>query len=338
VTTSHQNRGARQKCIPLDSPAEWRAALQGIKHAFAHTWENCYAMHLTTRFTTYLYCFEAGNVRIVCPIAERQFEGHIDIVTPYGFSGFVGNGHCPQFSLHWNQFVEERGYVCGYVALNPIFAADSYFDSKEIYQSNILYFLDLTLGIDKLFSNLHKNRKRKLKDFDKTSFVMDRDALVNFFLERYPEFLRKVQAPPASYFTSETLTSLCSLHNVVIVGAGTVNKIESVYIFGHTPYAGDCLFNVAAPEGRHYATLLLWWGVNYLKSIGVPLLNLGGGVREEDSIARSKEFFRPIKVPFRALKQVYNQEIYEKLCLQRGRDPTDKTGYFPAYQSPEIPA
>jgi hypothetical protein len=312
--------------------------LQGIKHAFAHTWENCYAMHLTTGFTTYLYCFEARNVRIICPVAEREFKGHVDIVTPYGFSGFVGNGDCPQFPLYWNQFVHERGYVCGYIALNPIFATDAYFSSSEIYQSNILYFLDLTLGTDKLFSNLHKNRKRKLKEFDKTRFVLDRDALVNFFLETYPEFLHRIQAPPASYFTRETLASLCSLNNVVIVGAAKAEKIEAVYIFAHTPYAGDCLFNVAVPEGRHYATLLLWWGMNYLKSKGVPLLNLGGGVQEGDGIARSKEFFGAIKLAFRALKQVYNQKIYEDLCLRRGADPGDKTGYFPGYQSPTIRA
>jgi hypothetical protein len=337
VTTSHPNRGARQKSIALDSPAEWKAALQGIKHAFAHTWENCYAMHLTTGFTTYLYSFEDGSARIVCPIAEREFEGHVDIVTPYGFSGFVGNGNCPEFLLHWHQFVKERGYVCGYIALNPIFATDTYFNSSEIYRSNTLYFLDLTRGTDELWSNLDRNRKRELKGFDKIGFILNRNALTNFFVENYPEFLRRVQASPASYFNRRTLTSLCNLSNVVIVGAGALGKIEAVYIFGHTPYAGDCLFNVAVPEGRHHATSLLWWGVNYLKSNHVPLLNLGGGVQENDSIARSKERFGSLQLPFRALKQVYNEEIYKELCLRRGADPADKTGYFPAYRSPAPP-
>jgi hypothetical protein len=295
-------------------------------------------MHLTTGFPTYLYCFEAGNVRIVCPIAERQFEGHIDIVTPYGFSGFVGNGHCPEFSLHWRQFMKERGYVCGYIALNPVFATDAYFDSNEIYRSNTLYFLDLTRGIEELWSNLDRNRKRELKGFDKNDFILNRNALTNFFVGNYAEFLRRVQAPRAAYFAKETLISLCSLTNVVIVGAGTVGKVEAVYIFAHTPYAGDCLFNVAVPEGRRYATSLLWWGVNYLKSKQIPVLNLGGGIRENDSIAQSKERFGPIKLPFRALKQVYDQEIYEKLCRGRGSDPADKTGYFPAYRSPALPA
>ncbi len=294
-------------------------------------------MHLTTGFTTYLYCFETDSARIVCPIAEREFAGYIDIVTPYGFSGFVGNGHCPEFSLRWRQFVKERGYVCGYIALNPVFATDAYLNSNETYRSNTLYFLDLTRSIEELWSNLDRNRKRELKDLDKTNFILNRNALTHFFVENYPEFLRRVQASPASYFTRETLTSLCNLNNIVIVGAGAVEKIQAVYIFAYTRYASDCLFNVAVPEGRHYATALLWWGVNYLKSKQIPLLNLGGGVRENDSIARSKERFGPIKLPFRALKQVYNREIYEELCHRRAVDPTDKTGYFPAYRFSALP-
>ena len=66
--------------------------------------------------------------------------------------------------------MQERGYICGYIALNPMFEMNACFDSNEIYHSNTLYFLDLTLSLDKLFANLHKNRKRALKDFDKTPF------------------------------------------------------------------------------------------------------------------------------------------------------------------------
>src|SRR5215216_2711522 len=117
----------RQKCIPLSSPGEWKEALKGIKHTFAHTWENCYAMQLTTGLETYLYCFETGNIRIVCPISERVFQGHVDIVTPNGLPGFVGNSDYPDFSYHWKNFVKRQGYVCGYIGLNPIFDNDTYY-------------------------------------------------------------------------------------------------------------------------------------------------------------------------------------------------------------------
>jgi hypothetical protein len=72
----------RHQLISLDSPDEWRGALRGIPHAFAQTWEHCYAMHLTTGLKTYLYCFEMDAVRIVCPFAQRDFDGYVDIVKP----------------------------------------------------------------------------------------------------------------------------------------------------------------------------------------------------------------------------------------------------------------
>jgi hypothetical protein len=330
----------KQECVPIDAPVEWKEALEGIEHPFAHTWENCYAKQLTTGFDTYLYCFETKNVRIVCPIAEREFAGYTDIVTPYGFSGFIGNADYPEFTRYWDDFAKEQDYVSGYVALNPAFENSTYFRPHEAYRSNSLYFLDLTLSLDELFANLDRNRKRQLRDWEVTSsnFVFDRGALTDFFLTNYPKFIRRVNASPANYFSRETLATLCELDNVFVVGAGEPERIEAVYLFAYTPYASDCLFNVALPEGRHHTTTLLWCGIHYLKSRKIPLLNLGGGVRENDSIAKAKQRFGGRREPFRCLKQVYRPDIYEELCRRVGADPIEMTGYFPAYREPLKPS
>lgn len=324
-----------QRCIPLASCAEWKAALEGIKHAFAHTWENCHAMHLTTGFRTYLYCFETENVRIVCPIAEREFEGYIDIVTPYGFSGFVGTGECPDFPRYWREFVGERGYVCGYIGLNPILENKTYFDSNELYSYNSIYVLDLTLSRDELFSNLSKNRKRDLKQWEKTSgnLITDRNALKAFFLANYSEFFRRKRATSAYDFRKATLEFLFDLKNVFILGAGRSNRLEAATVFTYTSDIADALLHASLAEERQHSAALLWHGANYFKSMGIPLLNLGGGVRANDSLAWFKERFGGRKLSLRCLKQIYNPEIYATLCAQVGADPADRTGYFPAYRS-----
>jgi hypothetical protein len=327
-----------QKCIPLDSSSEWKEALRGIKHAFAHTWENCYAMHLTTGLRTYLYRFESEYARIVCPIAERTFDNYIDIVTPYGFSGFVGDGDCSEFSHHWNGFVKEREYVCGYIGLNPLFANSTHFKREERVQYNSIYVLDLTLSHHALFMNLSVNRKRQLKEWDKTlaGIILDRERLSDFFLTNHAKFFRQKNASPVYCFSQETLSFLTGLDNVLIVGLGVPERIEAVTLFAHTPHVGDFLFNVSLPEGRRHSVALLWYGVNYLKSIGVPFLNLGGGVSENDTLARFKERFGGVKLPLKSLKQIYEPEIYEKLCRQVNVDHADMSGYFPAYRRPEV--
>lgn len=324
-----------QKCVPLESPAEWRNALEGIKHAFAHTWENCYAMRLTTGFRTYLYCFEAEKVRIVCPIAEREFEGHVDIVTPYGFSGFVGRGDYADFPHHWRKFVESRGYVCGYIGLNPIFENKTYFDSNELYSHNNIYVLDLTLSREELFSKLSTNRKRQLKEWEKASagLVLEKHTLTDFFLKNYVEFFRQKGAAPVYAFSVATIESLFALDSVLIVGAGLPGKLEAATVFTCTAYAADFLFNVSLPEGRAHSAALLWYGVNYFKSIGIPLLNLGGGVRAGDSLAEFKQRFGGTKLALSCLEQVYDPATYVALCARMAADPADRTGYFPAYRS-----
>ena len=326
----------RHRCIPLDSPSEWRATLEGIKHGFAHTWEHCFAMHLTSGLKTYLYSFERDLIRIVCPFAQREFDGYVDIVKPYGFSGFVGNGDCPEFSHYWKEFARQQDYVCGYLGFNPIFENSTYFAPDEVYQYNTIYVLDLTLSERELYANLSENRKRQLKNWGQvvSSLVLDRSAGADFFVSHYLDFVREKNAPSAYFFSQETLSFLTNLPNVFIVGAWKDEKLVAVSVFGYTPDAGDFLFNVSVPEGRNYSAALIWYGVQHLKALDVPLLNLGGGGHEDDSLADFKVRFGSQKLPLRGVKQVYQREIYDQLCQRMNVDPNDMTGYFPAYRAP----
>ena len=130
-----------QRLISLDSPREWKRALEGIAHAFAHTWEYCYAMRLTTGYPTFLYCFEANGTRIVCPITERPCGTHVEAVTPLGVSGFCGTGDFSEFPSQWEEFVRSRGYVTAYITLNPLFNRPSFADPAQTHEHNTLYFL-----------------------------------------------------------------------------------------------------------------------------------------------------------------------------------------------------
>jgi hypothetical protein len=84
----------KQELISLNDAAGWRNALAGLPHAFAHTWEyvSAWAQTLRSSETVWLYVAEQAGWRRVCPLAERDWRGQRDIVTPYGFSGFTGNG------------------------------------------------------------------------------------------------------------------------------------------------------------------------------------------------------------------------------------------------------
>lgn len=324
----------RERCIDINNQQDWREALQGIRHSFFHTWENCYAMYLSTGFKTYLYYCEGDNFKVVCPISERIFENYIDIVTPYGFSGFTGDGNFDQFPKFWNNFVEQKNYICGYIGLNPIFDSEFSFNLNEYRQYNNIYIIDLTLSYEQLFTNLSNNRKRQVKNWQENIFKYNKKELIYFFIENYYDFMMRKNSAGVYNFSQETLRFLLGLDNVFMVGAGKPDKVEAVSVFAYSSYVGDFLFNVSVPDGQHHSVPLLWYAVNYLKSLQIPLFNLGGGVRENDSLAEFKERFGANKLPLRCLKQVYQPEIYEKLCAGVNANPKDMTGYFPAYRKP----
>src|SRR5207253_300592 len=138
------------------------------------------------------------------------------------------------------------------------------------------YLLDLECEPDDLIARFDRNRRRQLRRYEEArrDFVVERARLLAFLLETYPAFIRRVRAADSAVLSAATLTALVNAPTVEIVGAAPNGRIEAVFLFGHTPYAGDCLLNVATPVGREYTTHLLWYGILALKAKCVPLLNL----------------------------------------------------------------
>lgn len=333
MTGSGGDMSVHEQYIPLDKPAEWKRALEGIKHSFGHTWENCYAMHLTTGLKTYLYCFESENVRVVCPVAEREYGGFIDVVKPFGFSGFVGNGDAADFHKHWKYSASQRGYVCGFLGLNPIFDYGSNFPAEEVFQYDTVHVFNLSLPIDQLSDNLHRVRQSEIRKWDKDNpaFVFEKSALAKFFVENYSDFLRAKGADSFYFFSPESLSYLMGLENIVLVGAQDSGRIIAVTVFAYTTYSADALFNVLLPEGRQYSVPLIWWGVDFFKLQGIPFLNIGGG---GGGVGVHKQRYGGLELPLRCLKQIYKPGIYSSLCCAARVDPENTSGYFPAYRKP----
>jgi hypothetical protein len=318
--------------VPLEERDAWDQALREIPHSFRHTREFAWAMYLTTRFPSFLYSSRSNEGCVVCPIVEREARGFVDIATPSGLSGFVGSGNWAEFEQHWSAFVKERGYVCGYVGLHPLF--DGLGAGQYASRHNSIYVLDLTVGLDALLRRLDRNRVRQLRGWEARAarFVLDREAISKFLVANYEPFMRRVGARPP-YFSHAALDFLCNSDSCIAVGVASSRRLEAVYLFGVTPFGADCLINVATGDGRRHATDLLWYGVNALLEQTIPSLNLGGGSREDDGVARSKQRFGPKRLPLRALKQIYRPEAYAELCRSAGVHGASSRDYFPPYRA-----
>jgi hypothetical protein len=320
------------RCILLSEREKWEAALARTPHVFGHTWGSCHSLSLDGGGAPVLYVAEEDGHRVVCPLIERPIEGRLDVATPYGFSGLTGTGPWPGFAERWRQFAAERGYVAGYLAINALFGDDSYADPATVTVANETYVLDLSQGVDAVWAGLSTNRRRQLRDWDAEDYETGGEELAAFFVKQYPLTMERKEAAARHRFGAATLAALCELPNTFLVGARVGARLESVSIFGHSPHGGDFLFNASLPGCAHHSVGLIWSAVHRLAEMGVPWLNLGGGMSPGDSLADFKSRFGARPLPMRAVKAVYDPPAYEELCRRHGADPGDRDGFFPAYR------
>jgi hypothetical protein len=211
----------------------------------------------------------------------------------------------------------------------------TYVRAADLAEQQRVYTLDLRLSQARLFAHLSENRRRELRDWNsqRSSLVLERDALRTFVIAHYRAFMMRRGASRAYLLSDESLHALCSLDDVLLVGAGRPGRVEAVAAFGYTADVGDYLFSISAVDGHGHGAALVWYGVQHLKWLGVPALNLGGGVRPNDGVAQFKERFGATQVPLRSLKQVYRPDVYRALCARRQGDGMEQSGYFPPYHA-----
>ena len=323
----------QQRLIPLENRLDWQRALTGIPHAFAHTWESCHAMHLSTGYPTFLYVGEKGEDRVLCPLAERHFSGYVDIVTPYGFGGFVGQAD-ENTLASWRDFSCQQEWVSAFIGLNPLFVPDVCCQQLDYSEYNDIFVVDLSRGLNELHWNLSPTRRRQIDAaFSNTEWLLeDREQLATFFLNHVSKFLEEKAGGRSFVFSCETLEALLSLDNTLLFGGGRLGRVDVVSVFAYTPYCAEYLFNVSLKEGRSLSAAVLWSAVKKLHSIGVPLLNLGGGIRRGDGVARFKRRFGAKQLPLGSLRSVFRHDVYNSLCSRTGSDLANQAAYFPAYR------
>jgi lipid II:glycine glycyltransferase (peptidoglycan interpeptide bridge formation enzyme) len=222
------------------------------------------------------------------------------------------------------------------MAINPVLGRTADYDPADVYTQQDLYVLDLRSTEDELLARFSRQRRWELRRWERSGgrIVTDPDRLLAFVLREHAEFFRSRRASTAYSFSADTWRLLSQMPNVLLCGATLHDTLTAVTIFAYTPTIGDYLFNISIGAcGRNATTPLLWHGVLALRALGVPLLNLGGGIHSDDGVARFKQRFGAVASPLRSLRQVYDQDRFEHLCRNAGADPHDRSGYFPPHRA-----
>jgi hypothetical protein len=325
-----------EEWIGLDQPERWDAALQGIPHGYWHRWTPCRVANVNTGAPVFLYVAHGPTGKVVCPLMEREWRSSGDFTTPIGFSGLAAStGALPvSFPERWAASLRRKGAVCVYLAQHPLYAPVWLKDEKsEESVAGTLFLLDLTRPPQQWLHGIDENRRRSIRSWERAGnrWVRDRALLTEFVVEHHAGFMRSVGASAASFYSDAALRLLCGDPWVELVGALDNQGIHTAAGFGSTPWGAELLFHISVRDGRIHTAALMWWAVRYYYG-SVPLINLGGTPRENDTLAAAKRRYRPRELPFRRLKQVLDQSLYEKFCAEARVAADDFSGYFPAYR------
>lgn len=320
------------RLVPLDDHDAWDNALEGLPCGFAYSWQHCHAMRLTTGLATFLYCRETPDQKVVCPIGLRETAGETDITKPYGFSGFLARRPDPDFATDFGQFARSQGWVCGYLACDPLAAQDLGFGPESRARRGAIVVLDLTQDDAQLMASMSSNRRRVLRHrHAMDNLVADTTELHDFFRQHYPGFMREKQASSFYLFSDDTLAVLLETDGVFILGARDDQGLAGVSVFASRGPVGDYLFHVPRPGAANsFSVQLIWAGLTRLRGLGVHDFSLGGS-STADALFEFKRRFGGRQLPLEGLKLVFRRDRFDALCHAAGKDPGDAE-YFPPYR------
>jgi hypothetical protein len=309
--------------LTLADRERWEAAYRD--HGLpSHSWHYAWGL-AASGYEPRLAVVQADDARMILPFFEREWRGYRDIATVPGLSGasIVPDSTAP--FLAWHDYARQHGWVSGYIQL----AIESRMNSGvlDIAAHNAMFQFDLANW--DVETTVRKLARRSIKAGDRlgAQLVTDASRLRDAMLRLYPLAMQNRKA--SSAFSQQTLERWFADREMVSLGAALNDEIAIVHLGRHH---GDLVeWHIAATSepGRSLGAWLIWRATQMLAERGFHRSNIGGGVRMGDGLYQMKKRFNAGEYPLRAVRQIYREDIYARLCAQ---NRSGNTGYFPAYR------
>lgn len=316
-----------QQLIPLACRTDWESHLCDMPHAPGQTWAFNHAISLSAKLPTFLYSAVGDCFKAACPVAIRNKNEQNDIVTPYGAS-MITDGSNSNFYEEMQHFFISQQIICGYLAVHPTQNSIAF---TEQHIGGTIYIHDLVGSEADWLTAMSKSSRYELTQWLKQDYdiISDKHILAQHIVNLYGETLSRVNAATVYYFQPETLINILMHPHTIALGIKNHTQVEAISLFPYTPYMADYFLNASTLKGRQHTRGLIWHAMRTLKKIHIPQLNLGGGVKPGDHLDDFKRRLAGKPQTHGVLKQIYNKNVFTKLC----ESIDSSTTYFPPYYS-----
>ena len=245
------------------------------------------------------------------------------------------SGDCARFPEDWADFARSRGWVCGYVALNPLFSDAHGFAREDMHVHNRLYVMDLGGSERDLLDGLSRNRRRQLRNWSSVATdTRARPAAPHGFPAWRPTRTsspeRAQAAPPTSqprqWLRSPRWTT-CSWSGPGRTTSSSRSRSSATRRTVATPCSAS---RRQAASGTQFTSYGRGWNTcaQRASSGSTSAAACGRGTTLRSSSAASA----PPSCRSSSLRQVYRPDAYAELCRAAGVT-SDRSGWFPPYRS-----
>lgn len=341
--------------LTLDDAAHWDAVVHSFR-AYDVYYLSGYAraFFLHGDGEPLLFYYEDAGLRGMNVVMRRDIAAdphltgeipagvHFDMITPYGYGGWLIEGEGDTGSLYgvyraWNI---EHGVVSEFVRFHPVLenhvAASDFYTVVPLGET---IAMDLTTS-ETIWANItskNRNMIRKAQREGIHIYSGRSSALYEAFRIIYNETMDKDEAAAYYYFSPRFYQSI--LHDLPHNAQMFYAEREGEIIAGAIVLrGGDRLNYHLSGSKREFQTLaptnlLLYQAALWGCENGCKTLHLGGGVGAgEDSLLRFKKaFYRGTPRRFYIGKRIFLPDVYDILCAQRGDIPDN--GFFPRYRT-----
>lgn len=309
-----------------------------------------------------LFYYHTNELRGICVMMKRDisqdpcFRGHLpansyfDIITPYGYGGFIFEGNTSAASIsNFNQtYVEllhSENIISVFVRFHP------QLNNANVLRSitNVIDLgktIDITLQSEEiLWKNFTSQNRNKIRGAEKKGVVIKHGRSMELFvrfIEIYNATMFKDNAVSYYYFNYDFFKSIHEglYNNYTMYYAEYDGEIIAMAIILFANGRIHYHLSGSVYEYRHLApsNLLLYkvacWGVEH----GYHTFHLGGGVGsgEDDLFIFKKAFNRYSGLQFSISKQIINQQVYDSLVEKRAESDREfdrNSRFFPLYRS-----
>lgn len=308
----------------------------------------------------YVRLYETENEKATCciirdsekimlfPFLCRTFEyqGMIfhDFETAYGYGGPVWQHADVHFrTIALQMMVDElkhQNYVAGFIRFHPLLANYEGFTVGQLIKDRKTVAIDISLDENDIWmQEIHTKNRNVIKKGEKSGlkFIVDNEfKYLPEFIRLYDATMDKLEAADFYYFKQQYYDELVKkLPNSFLGVVLHEGKVVSAAIFmydgkyGHYHLSGSDVSALKLSPNNY----MLWHAALELKKRGVKVFHLGGGTTssDDDSLLCFKSRFSKNTYQFCLGKLIFNQNLYEKICIdwvQKNPDKAEQYKHF----------